>query len=134
MPIPFTPETRDLHIAHYNDHGNWARHYSTVRMTVGTFFLTSSFAILGLQWKSPDRALGLFVAIYITVGWIMFLGFSHLTFRKLRQQREMAKEARIALGITKDNPEDIGTPWSGWPLGTLLFLMLLFLDAYWALR
>ena len=33
----------------YKDFEDWARHYSTVRMTVATFFITAAFTVLHLR-------------------------------------------------------------------------------------
>jgi hypothetical protein len=145
MAVDYLPEgenCNDLHIAHYNDHGNWARHYSVVRMTVGTFFVTSSFTILGLQWNHPDRGLALLIYLYFLTGACIFLFFTRLTFKKFEDQRKLAEQAREAIGTHDRIPRKgflrIGR-WleehgSGWPLALILVLLFSALDYFWIHR
>src|SRR4051812_9794034 len=134
---PADENCNDLHLAHYNDHGNWARHYSVVRMTVGTFFVTSSFTILGLQWNQPDWWLAVLIYLYFLIGAGIFLFFTHLTFKKFGDQRKLAEQAREAVDIKRDETpagrvrrllrwlEENG---SGWPIALVLVLLFTALD------
>jgi len=97
--------TRAL-LGEYGEHGAWARHYSTVRMTLGTFFLTASIGIIFQRWdKSFDwRTVGLAACALLT-GIALFLLFSWLTYRSMNRQRAIVKDYRTKYGATKDLPE-----------------------------
>ena len=41
---------------HYDDAGEWSRHYSNVRMTVATFVITSCVAIIALKADKPGSS------------------------------------------------------------------------------
>jgi hypothetical protein len=54
-PTPATPDTSDQaenRRALLAEDGEWARHYSNVRMTVITFVVTACVAILALKWDA----------------------------------------------------------------------------------
>ena len=86
-------------LAEYKDHGDWARHYSTVRMTVGTFFVTASTALIYARWGNPSSSLIAITASLFGIGVLVFGYFTYLTFDRMKAQlkrRELWKPARAA--------------------------------------
>jgi hypothetical protein len=79
----------------YDDAGEWARHYSTVRMTVATFALTTCVAIIALKGdKSSSEGkiyIGNSVAILWLLGVVIFYVFSYLSYRQSNRQRKYRK-------------------------------------------
>jgi hypothetical protein len=94
---------------HFQDAGEWARHYSTVRMTVATFVITSCVAILALKWDaSPetgapppngpalgelnqaDHTIDAHVVNSVAILWLLGIGifhaFTYYTFDRLNSQ------------------------------------------------
>jgi hypothetical protein len=47
-------ETRTVLLQEYGDHGNWARHYSTIRLTLGTFFITAATGMITVRLDRPQ--------------------------------------------------------------------------------
>ncbi len=79
----------------FAEHGNWARHYSTVRMTVTTFLVSLSIGILSFKWeptkgqpnlKFIDLAAGVWVAALF-----LFLIFTHHTYREMANARRLRR-------------------------------------------
>jgi hypothetical protein len=89
-------ETKQMIVEQYKEFGQWARHYSVVRMTVGTFIVTTCFAIMNYRWDSPDISLAAFVLLFFLMGCAIFLMFSHLTFKRMREQIEQLNIYRRA--------------------------------------
>ncbi len=75
----------------FQEAGQWARHFSTVRMTVATFTITSCTAIVALAGKkdglatAPDVMLP--VAILWSLGVSVFWIFTVETYREIYRQR-----------------------------------------------
>ncbi len=95
----------DVHIAHYKDLGDWARHYSTVRMTVGTLFVVLAFAVVLLQWQHPTFGLLVVAAAMALFGVIVFGIFTALTFDRLNNQIAMINQARKDLDVRNRETE-----------------------------
>lgn len=68
MPSPAVNTSEGA--ALYGDLGHWARHYSVVRMTLGTFWLGFPLLVLQQQWSTPDL-----VMFRVVIGMCLF-GFS----------------------------------------------------------
>ena len=62
-PSMQTPEG----VAAYSDLGEWARHYSVVRMTLGTFWLGFPLLVLQQQWSTPDT-----IVFWVVIGMCLF--------------------------------------------------------------
>jgi hypothetical protein len=73
----------------YRDLGKFARHFSTVRMTLATTFIGLSLAVLQLQWEKPERSVQVFALSVWGVGALLFSLFSYETFKAERRQREV---------------------------------------------
>jgi hypothetical protein len=89
----------------FEDSGDWARHYSAVRMTVTTFLVGLSLGIVSFKWEKGDPRPGaIFVALAALV-WIsavvLFIAFTRLTYH------EMARARKLKL---PDTPDDKRTP------------------------
>lgn len=76
----------------FQEAGQWARHFSTVRMTVATFTITSCTAIIALAAKKDGLVTASNVAAPVAVLWALglcvFWIFTIQTYRKLYQQRK----------------------------------------------
>jgi hypothetical protein len=72
----------------YKEFGQWARHYSAVRLTLATFFVTLSFGTIQFRWDKPDLAIGIIALVIFGLGFCLFLFFSNLTFDRMRKQME----------------------------------------------
>jgi hypothetical protein len=80
----------------YQENGSWARHYSTVRMTVATFLVPVSIGILAFNWKPPLHPPISFVAlsgVLWSIAVVLFLTFTRLTYGEMEKARE--KRARL---------------------------------------
>ena len=76
----------------FQEAGQWARHFSTVRMTVATFTITSCTAIVALASKkdglaSPSEVIDPVVILWI-LGLSVFWIFTVATYRQLYHQRK----------------------------------------------
>jgi hypothetical protein len=85
-PLDFQQNIR----TRFQENGNWARHYSTVRMTITTFLIPVSLGILGFKWNPSARPDITFIALSGVV-WssavILFLVFTRLTFCEMERAR-----------------------------------------------
>jgi hypothetical protein len=72
----------------YDDAGEWSRHYSTVRMTVATFVITTCVAIIALtgDQESVSRRVGDSVCLLWLLGLAIFYAFTRLTFKERNRQ------------------------------------------------
>ena len=86
-----TPPFHDNRKVFYQEAGQWARHFSTVRMTVMTFTITTCAAIVAWRWqgKGPDiqRLLVPTAALWAT-GVFVFWVFTYHTYRKAHGQKK----------------------------------------------
>ncbi len=73
----------------YQEAGQWARHFSTVRMTVITFTITTCAAFIALQkdWP-PNKSVVIPVGILWLLGILTFWIFTSYTYHKIRQQQK----------------------------------------------
>ena len=101
--------TKGMITEQYRELGNWARHYSVVRMTIGTFFVTTSFALVNFRWERPDPLLAVFIFLFFATGCAIFLWFSHLTFARMRKQIELLNIYRRAV-IPADSKGAVSEP------------------------
>ncbi|MGH7938559.1 MAG: hypothetical protein ACRD5Z_02205, partial [Bryobacteraceae bacterium] len=77
--------------ARYQENGSWARHYSTVRVTVATFLVPVSLGILAFSWKPPQHPPLIFVAlsgVMWSIAVILFLSFTRQTYGEMERARE----------------------------------------------
>jgi hypothetical protein len=76
----------------YQEAGQWARHYSTVRMTVLTFAITTCTAIVAWKWQSTGpkelETIAIPVGVMWTAGVLIFWVFTKNTYRQVRRQME----------------------------------------------
>jgi hypothetical protein len=74
----------------FGENGNWARHYSTVRMTTTTLLVSLSIGILSFKWNPPAKPeltfLNLTGGIWI-VAICLFLAFTRYTFVEMERAR-----------------------------------------------
>jgi hypothetical protein len=135
--IPWDQNRTEL-LEFYKSFGEWARHYSTVRMTVGTFFVTLSFTILHLRWDKPDLFMAASALAAFVVGLSVFVYFSNATFKRMNDQirifdsflRQYTTD-KIARVERTQKPFRTWTQLSGAPLAALFFLIFLVVDLVW---
>ena len=72
----------------FADAGAWATHYSTVRMTITTFFVTTTWAIISLKWDAYSRDLWWAALIVWIFAGAFLLVFTGLTQHASSQQQE----------------------------------------------
>jgi hypothetical protein len=82
----------------YKDAGYWGRHYSTVRLTLGTFFLTAAGGMIYHQWEKPNWMTAIGALVIALIGFGLFVLFSFLTFNEMNAQREIVSVYRKKLG------------------------------------
>jgi hypothetical protein len=119
----------------YKDAGYWGRHYSTVRMTVGTFFLGVALTILYHQWEKPQLFTAFLVLALAAVGAVLFAIFSYLTFTKMNKQMMIADAFRRSLTNNAEKLEKRYDPlWqpTSLPVGIVLLVLFVVLDVVWA--
>jgi uncharacterized integral membrane protein len=106
----------------FQEYGNWARHYSTVRMTVTTFLVSLSVGILSFKWDPNDGPpADLFINLSGGV-WIvalcLFLIFTHHTYRQMAHARRLRN--RLETGDEYDKTKRAIHPrkndWASWIL------------------
>jgi hypothetical protein len=124
-------ETRSVLIEEYRDHGAWARHYSTVRMTLGTFFVTAATSIIYLRWDTPECRTLVLAALTLLIGIGLFLWFSMLTFKKMNDQLVIVASYRTALGKPERAPEPLRPIWRGEPVCICATILVLFAIIGW---
>jgi hypothetical protein len=108
---PNGEDTRNVLAEEYKDHGAWARHYSTVRMTLGTFFLGAAIGIIYLRWDKPESRTAGLAGIILGIGILLFLRFSWLTFNEMNQQRKIVEAYRTALLKSEHTLEPLPQFW-----------------------
>jgi hypothetical protein len=82
-----------LVIARMNRNMSWAIHFSTVRMTIGTFFITVCIALMGLKWAESSRALVFAAGAIWVCGMLLFGVFTRLTYNQVAG--ELARRNQI---------------------------------------
>jgi succinate dehydrogenase hydrophobic anchor subunit len=85
-----TPEHIQNRRVRFAENGNWARHYSTVRMTTTTFLVSLSIGILSFKWNPPAKPEVTFSNLAGGV-WIaalcLFLTFTRYTYGEMERAR-----------------------------------------------
>jgi hypothetical protein len=88
---------RDNRKLHYQEAGQWARHFSTIRMTVMTLTITTCVAIIAWKWQpifndqtkgDSIKMLATIVGILWGTGVITFWLFTYHTYSQIRRQQE----------------------------------------------
>jgi hypothetical protein len=136
-PAKLASDANAASIEFYKEYGQWARHYSTVRMTIATFFITASFALLHLRWEKPDWLVALVALIVAAIGAFFFVLFTRSTFKRLRDQIGIVNEIRRAHGKDK---EDIAKKYQwkwaldGLPAAVVFVVVFVFVLAFWLTR
>jgi hypothetical protein len=131
--VNVTGEEAENRRAHFAENGEWARHYSNVRMTVITFVVTACVAILALKWdadiekKSPTappeasapttlevkaktekqvraEVVANSVALLWIVGSLVLQGFTYYTLRRMTAQLKHRRQMRMP-----EDPVDLPT-------------------------
>ena len=85
-----TPEHIQNRRVRFGENGNWARHYSTVRMTTTTILVSLSIGILSFKWDPPAKPALTFLNLAGGV-WIaalcLFLTFTRYTYGEMERAR-----------------------------------------------
>ena len=127
-----TQGTEDQCMEFYKSFGEWARHYSAVRMTVGTFFITVAFTILHLRWDKPDLLLAWSAFGVCLIGFLAFVYFSYVTFKRMSDQMRVVNAFLEANGETptRASYESIWQ-FSGLPIALIFLLVFGVIDYCW---
>jgi hypothetical protein len=117
--------------AEYADLGQWARHYSIVRMTLGTFWLGFPLLVLQQQWSTPD-SLMLVVVLSMTVfGFCLFALFTakavQFSVRQLNKLDGVTETVSVSEGFRRSwrRPDGI------WP-GLLAYAGVVLIALMWS--
>jgi len=84
--------TREFVRTRYNETGNWSRHYSSVRATIATFFMTANVALLGALWKSPSTRIAFFLTTFFLLGMVLYVVFSRKTSAAMSEQKRLERD------------------------------------------
>lgn len=119
----------------YKDAGYWGRHYSTVRMTVGTFFVSATTAAVYLRWDHASVPLAILAVVSAVLGLAVYSLFTAWTFAEMNRQRAIANAYRKWLHpdpCQRISPYDWRVASSGLPLGLGVFSLVAVLIAWWS--
>ena len=73
--------------ARFSDAGGWAVHFSIVRMTVSTFFITAAWGLVSIKWNEYSRPLALAaLCIWGLAGFFLFI-FTRATRERSTKQK-----------------------------------------------
>jgi len=119
----------------YKDAGYWARHYSGVRLTLGTFFLTAATAIISQRLDKPDWRYAIVAAVIAFMGLLLFCLFSSLTFKEMNRQRDIINSYRQHLLSGPEKQQLRKYAWwneysGGWIVVGFLLLFSVYLIAW----
>lgn len=114
----------------YKDRGQWARHYSTVRLTLGTFFVTLSVGILHFRWNTPELKVGIGAFIICALGAFLFSAFSKATFDEMKGQMEIVNFLQPDAGIDL-NKYDWKKRFIGLPIAIIFLVLFAIVDGWW---
>jgi hypothetical protein len=123
----------------YKDAGYWGRHYSTVRLTLGTFFLTAAGGMVYHQWDHPNALTAVGAIGIAVIGFTLFVIFSFLTFHEMNRQLEIASIYRAKLGKDEEGKKPLTRhnrffAKTAVPLGLPLLLIFVAFTCAWALK
>ena len=89
-PLELEATLQENRRTRYEETGEWARHYSTVRLTVTTFLASMSIGILSFKWDPPAQPAQTFVDLAGLV-WIaalfLFVLFTSYTYCEMENAR-----------------------------------------------
>ena len=102
-----TPEHIQNRRVRFRENGNWARHYSTVRMTTTTVLVSLSIGILSFKWNPPAKPEPTFVNLAGGV-WIaalcLFLVFTRYTYGEMERARLRRRALPEGAKLEPDKP------------------------------
>ena len=128
-------DIRTVLLQEFGDHGQWARHYSTVRMTLGTFFITAATGMITLRWDKPQVAIAVAAAVIFGFGVLLFMIFSAFTFHEMNKQFDIADSYHSKLGGHKLDANKRPQLWkptgTGFPIALLFVVAFLSFDLWW---
>jgi hypothetical protein len=142
QPDPSKANTKDADVRtvllqEYGDHGHWARHYSTVRMTLGTFFITAATGMITFRWDTPQEVIAVTAGAIFGIGVILFMIFSFFTFKEMNSQFDIADLYRTKLDgeaiSAKDRPRLFKMTGTALPIAVLFVIVFVSFDLYWLL-
>lgn len=99
------------------ENGNWARHYSTVRMTTTTFLVSLSIGILSFKWNPPTKPELIFLNLVGGV-WIaalcLFLAFTRYTYGEMERARLRRRALPEGAKLEPDKPLHLRQDMASW--------------------
>ena len=91
----------------YQEAGQWARHYSTVRMSVTTFLIGLSVTIVSFGWNYWDEKPRVSSVQTAAALWLVAVGlftvFTRLTFQMARRSADHRRKLQIDKQISTSN-------------------------------
>ena len=126
-------DTRSVLLQEYGDHGNWARHYSTVRVTLGTFFVTAATGMITLHWDSPQPAVAVTAALVLLIGVVLFMVFSYYTFDHMTEQLQIVDSymAKLGTGTAVTKKPKLWGWGTGLPIAIFFVIVFGLFDGWW---
>jgi hypothetical protein len=108
--------TDDFHAnarARYADAGAWAVHFSIVRMTVSTFFVTAAWGVVSLKWEEYSFPLAMAAGVtWLLAGFFLFV-FTRATYLRSRRQQKL-QELLPTPKSDNSRSRDIDGPTKAW--------------------
>ncbi|HWE01427.1 MAG TPA: hypothetical protein VG326_03380 [Tepidisphaeraceae bacterium] len=84
----------------YTEAGQWARHFSTVRMTLTPFLIGISLGVLSFGWEKPSNGIFMLFSAVICVLMVILLGiFTFYLEKRWCQQRNNHRLLAHATGL-----------------------------------
>ncbi|MGD0050087.1 MAG: hypothetical protein ABSE42_24080 [Bryobacteraceae bacterium] len=139
-PAPEKPTTKEAEIRtvllqEYGDHGNWARHYSTIRLTLGTFFITAATGMITVRWDRPQTAIAVSAGVVLLIGVFLFMVFSYFTFDHMTEQLKIVDSytAKLGTGTAVTKKPKLWGWGTGLPIAVFFVIVFGLFDGWWLL-
>jgi len=127
----------DVVRSRFDDEGRWATHYSTVRMTVSTFFIATAWGVVSVKWNEYSDGLALAaLVVWFLAGYLLWT-FTWATWKACERQQEY----RFLLPVPSEKPPTrklsgrfVLSMWSPALVYLPVSILFIFLIAAWALH
>ena len=125
------PDVQANRQSRFAENSEWARHYSTVRMTTTTFLVGVSLGILSFRWPAAGRPPISFIALSGVV-WIvavlLFLVFTRLTYQEMERARRKRNLLPDGMSAPREKSYRAAGDAASWIVGliTIFYGALLF--------
>jgi RsiW-degrading membrane proteinase PrsW (M82 family) len=105
-------------------------------MTLGTFFITAATGVITLRWDTPEPAIAVIAGVIFAIGVLLFMIFSHFTFREMNAQFDIVDSYRGKLESSHTPVKRLELwKWgTGLPIAILFVVAFLSFDGWWLFR